>query len=67
MQFRFNYTTLVLVIINSILMGYILASADFNHLSKNENSIVLFFVAFFGLGITILKSRVRTIKLPQKK
>lgn len=67
MQFRFTYSTLVFVIIDSFLMGYIFAKADLNNLMQNENSIVLFLVAFFGLGITILKSRMRTIRIPQKK
>lgn len=67
MQFRFTYSTLAFVIIDSILMGYIIGSADFNNLLKNENSIILFLLAFFGLGITILKSRVRTVKIAQKK
>lgn len=67
MQFRFTYSTLVFVIINSILMGYSFANADLNNLTKYENSVILFFIAFFGLGITILKSRVRTINLAQKK
>ena len=67
MQFRFTYSTLVFVIIDSILMGFIIGSADFNNLQKNENSIILFLVAFFGLGITLLKSRVRTVMIPKKK
>lgn len=67
MQFRFTYSTLIFVIINSLLMGYILGSMDFNNLSKSENSLVLFLIAFFGLGIILLKSRVRIVKVPRKK
>lgn len=66
MQFRFTYSTLIFALVNSFIMGLMIASADFNNLLKNENSIILFLIAFFGLGITILKSRVRTVKISQK-
>lgn len=65
MQFRLTYSTLTIVIVNSIFMGFIMGSTDFNNLLKNETSIGLFLIAFFGLGIILLKSRVRTVKMPQ--
>jgi hypothetical protein len=67
MQFRLTYSTLTIVILNSILIGFTLGSTDFNNLLKNENSIVLFLIAFFSMGITLLKSRVRAVKLVQKE
>lgn len=64
MEYRFNITNLILVILSAFAMGA--GSEQIADLNWKNNFPVLFLIGFFSLMIPIFKSRVRIVKKIEK-